>query len=99
LSILPFDQLRSRLCGPSFTPADADYETSREIWNRLYDRRSSAVVRCESVSDVVASVRFAREYDLEIAVRPRDILKYSQEHFRSIGMANRRSNEDPSIRK
>jgi FAD/FMN-containing dehydrogenase len=51
------------------TPADADYETSREIWNRLYDRRPRAVVRCQSASDVVAAVRFAREYDLEIAVK------------------------------
>ena len=69
MSDLPFDQLRSRLCGPLITPADADYETSREIWNRLYDRRPRAVVRCESVSDVIAAVRFAREYDLEIAVK------------------------------
>ena len=66
---LPFDQLRSRLCGPLITPADAGYETSREIWNRLYDRRPRAVVRCKSASDVIAAVRFARKYDLEIAVK------------------------------
>jgi FAD/FMN-containing dehydrogenase len=51
------------------TPGDADYDASREIWNRLYDRRPRAIVRCESASDVVAAVRFAREYDLEIAVK------------------------------
>ena len=51
------------------TPADADYETSRQIWNRLYDRRPRAVVRCESATDVIAAVQFAREYDLELAVK------------------------------
>ncbi len=65
LSHLPFDQLRSRLCGRLITPADANYETSRETWNRLYDPCPRAVVRCESASDVIAAVRFAREYDLE----------------------------------
>ena len=69
MSRLPFDQLRSRLRGRLVTPEDADYETSREIWNRLYYRRPRAVIRCESASDVIAAVRFAREYDLEIAVK------------------------------
>ena len=69
VSHLPFDQLRSRLRGPLITSADVNYETSREIWNRLYDRRPRAVVRCESANDVIAAVRFAREYDIEIAVR------------------------------
>jgi FAD/FMN-containing dehydrogenase len=69
VSHLPFDQLRNRLRCPLLTAADADYETSAEIWNRLYDRRPRAVVRCESASDVIAAVRFAREYDLEIAVK------------------------------
>jgi len=52
-----------------FTPADAGYETCREIWNRLHDRRPRAIVRCESTSDVIAVVRFAREYAFEIAVK------------------------------
>ena len=69
MSHLPFDRLRSHLRGPLITPADAEYETSYEIWNRLYNRRPRAVVRCESANDVIAAVRFAREYGLEIAVK------------------------------
>ena len=69
MSHFPFGQLRGRLCGPLITPADAGYDTSREIWNRLHDRRPRAVVRSESASDVIAAVRFAREYDLDIAVK------------------------------
>jgi FAD/FMN-containing dehydrogenase len=35
----------------------------------LYDRRPRAIVGCESTSDVIAAVRFAREYDFELAVK------------------------------
>jgi hypothetical protein len=47
----------------------AQYDVSREIWNRCFDRRPSIIVRCTSTADVIAAVRFAREHDLEIAIR------------------------------
>jgi FAD/FMN-containing dehydrogenase len=36
---------------------------------RLFDRRQSVIVRCTSAADVVAAIRFAREHDLEIAIK------------------------------
>ena len=35
----------------------------------MVDRRPAAILRCTSAEDVVAGVRFARESDLEIAVK------------------------------
>jgi FAD/FMN-containing dehydrogenase len=39
------------------------------VWNGIVDRRPAAILRCASPEDVVAAVRFAREADLEIAVK------------------------------
>jgi FAD/FMN-containing dehydrogenase len=64
-----FEALRQQLCGAVILPHDAQYDASREIWNRFFDRRPSAIVRCTSVADVVVAIRFAQEHDLEIAIK------------------------------
>ena len=46
-----------------------DYDIARAVWNGAIDRRPSLIARCIGTADVVAAVRFAREHDLEIAVR------------------------------
>jgi FAD/FMN-containing dehydrogenase len=48
---------------------DADYDTARAIWNGAIDRRPCLIARCIGTADVVAAVRFARDHDLEIAIR------------------------------
>jgi FAD/FMN-containing dehydrogenase len=63
------EALRTKLCGALIVAGDAQYDASREIWNRCFDRRPSGIVRCTSAADVIAAVRFAREHDLEIAIR------------------------------
>src|SRR5919108_923250 len=51
-------------------PADhADYDAARAVWNGAVDRRPRLIARCSATADVVAAVRFARDHDLEIAVR------------------------------
>jgi FAD/FMN-containing dehydrogenase len=47
----------------------ADYDSARAVWNGAIDRRPRLVARCLGPADVVAAVRFAREHDLEIAIR------------------------------
>ena len=47
----------------------ADYESSRAVWNGRVDRRPRLIARCTGAADVAATVRFARDRDLEIAVR------------------------------
>jgi FAD/FMN-containing dehydrogenase len=63
------DSFRGSFAGEIVTPDTAGYDDARRVWNAMFDRRPAMVVRPTSVDDVVAAVRFARERDLEIAVR------------------------------
>jgi FAD/FMN-containing dehydrogenase len=63
------EQVRERVRGEVITPADAGYEDARKVHNGMFDRRPAAVVRCTQTSDVAAAVAFARESELDLAVR------------------------------
>lgn len=58
-----------KLQGQLILPDDREYEQARKVWNGMIDRHPAIIARCETVSDVVASVNFARNHDLLIAVR------------------------------
>jgi FAD/FMN-containing dehydrogenase len=66
---LGIDQLREQVHGEVTTPDDAGYEQARRVYNAMIDRRPAAVVRCANTGDVVAAVLFAREHQLDVAVR------------------------------
>ena len=51
------------------TPDRNGYDDARAVWNGTVDRRPRLIVRCNGTADVAAAVRFARDRDLEIAVR------------------------------
>jgi hypothetical protein len=59
------DGFRGRL----ITSSDFDYNNARAVWNGAIDRRPRLIARCIGTADVVAAVRFARDHDLEIAIR------------------------------
>jgi FAD/FMN-containing dehydrogenase len=64
-----FDELSGSFRGELLQPTSPNYDAARRIWNGAIDRRPACIARCTGVADVVAAVRFAREHDLEIAVR------------------------------
>ncbi|HET9565476.1 MAG TPA: FAD-binding oxidoreductase [Mycobacterium sp.] len=45
------------------------YDDARAVWNGTVDRRPRLIARCSGTTDVAAAVRFARDRELEIAVR------------------------------
>jgi FAD/FMN-containing dehydrogenase len=55
--------------GDLITPDHRDYDDTRAVWNGRVDRRPRLIARCAGAADVAAAVRFARDRDLEIAVR------------------------------
>jgi len=65
----PFTELGSQLRGTLITPEDDGYDAARAVYNAMIDRRPAAIARCRDVADVVTCVRFARQYDVVIAVR------------------------------
>jgi len=63
------ETLREAIRGDVITPADADYDTARVVYNAMIDRRPAAVVRCADAADVIAAVRYATDNGLDVAVR------------------------------
>ncbi len=55
--------------GEVIEPGHAAYDTHREIWNAMVDRRPGLIARCTSADDVAAAIRHARDAGLEIAVK------------------------------
>ena len=55
--------------GDVIGPDHHDYDDARAVWNGSVDRRPRLIARCGGTADVAAAVRFARDRDLEIAVR------------------------------
>ena len=60
---------KTRLRGAVLSPADPGYEDSRTVWNAMIERRPALVARCLGTSDVIESVRFARENDLLLSIK------------------------------
>jgi FAD/FMN-containing dehydrogenase len=55
--------------GEVIAPDDQTYDDSRRVWNAMFDRRPALIVRPTSVADVATAIRYARDRDLEIAIR------------------------------
>jgi FAD/FMN-containing dehydrogenase len=60
---------KSSVRGQMFRNGDSGYEVARKIFNGMIDRHPALIVRCEGVADVMATVNFARDHDLLVAVR------------------------------
>lgn len=63
------DELRFRLQGGVHGPGEAPYDDAVTLFNTMVERRPRLVVACLAVTDVVATLAFARDAGLPIAVR------------------------------
>jgi FAD/FMN-containing dehydrogenase len=63
------DDFATRLHGELLTPEAPDYDQARRLWNGMIDRRPALIARCSGVADIIEAVNFARNHDLQVAVR------------------------------
>ena len=62
-------ELRARLGDHLIMADNPEYDLARSVWNGMIDRRPALIVRCRGAADVMASLSFASEHGLLLAVR------------------------------
>src|SRR6266487_4370162 len=60
---------KANLRGRLIEPGDKDYDEARKVYNAMIHKKPRLIARCADVADVIASVNFARENNLLLAVR------------------------------
>jgi FAD/FMN-containing dehydrogenase len=65
-AVLAFED---HLRGDLVRRGDAEYDDVRALFNAMIDKRPLLIARCVDVADVIATVAFARDHDLPLAVR------------------------------
>jgi hypothetical protein len=61
-------KLASQITGHVITPEMSDYDSSRLVFNRAFDRHPAVIVRCAVPSDVARALDFAQTKNLQVAV-------------------------------
>jgi FAD binding domain/Berberine and berberine like len=61
--------LRETFTGQIVLPRDQEYDAARAVWNGMIDRRPAIVLRPTTAADVSTALGFAREQELDIAVK------------------------------
>src|SRR5438045_7859746 len=61
--------LRERVRGEVIGADDAGYHEARKLYNAMIDRRPQLIARCVDAGDVIAAVGYARENELDVAIR------------------------------
>jgi len=57
------------ITGKVILPGENGYDEARAIWNGMFDKKPSLIVRCLNSRDISQAVMFARENQLRIAVK------------------------------
>jgi FAD/FMN-containing dehydrogenase len=69
MEILKTETLKQTLRGGLLERDDPGYSEACKLYNGMIDKRPLMIVRCSDVADVIASVQFARDNRLLLAVR------------------------------
>jgi FAD/FMN-containing dehydrogenase len=59
----------TRLTGRVVFPSDPDYDDARMDFNPRFSKKPRAIVFCQTVSDIVNAVKWARENGVQISIR------------------------------
>jgi hypothetical protein len=62
-------EFKSQLRGDLIQPHDPRYDTERQVYNAMIDRKPRMIVKCADVADVMAAIHFARKQDLQVSIR------------------------------
>ena len=62
-------ELQPLLRGTYVDPSAPEYDEARALYNAMIDKRPAGIVRCADAADVIAAVRYAREHEMQVAVR------------------------------
>jgi hypothetical protein len=62
-------ELRNSLRGALLLEGSDGYDTSRKIWNGMFDKHPALIARCEGAADVKNAIDFGRDHNLLMAVR------------------------------
>jgi FAD/FMN-containing dehydrogenase len=65
----PYPDLAAALRGDLILRDSPEYDAARAVYNAMINKHPAAIARCRDAADVVACVNFAREHDIEIAIR------------------------------
>ena len=60
---------RGSLHGGALLLGEEGYDSARQLWNGMVDKRPAMIARCSGTADVINSVNFAKENSLVISVR------------------------------
>ena len=63
------ESLRAMMRGELLEASHAGYDATRVVWNGMINRRPALIARCRNAADVAASVSFARDHGLGLAIR------------------------------
>ena len=63
------EAFRKGLRGELLEAEDADYETVRQLYNAMIEKRPALIARCVDAADVMTAVDFARDNEILMAVR------------------------------
>ena len=69
MSVGSIDKLKQKVRGAVIEAHDPAYESATAVFNAMIQKRPRMIVRCADVADVIASVDFARENGLLLAIR------------------------------
>lgn len=63
------EQLKLTLRGNVFTPEEAGFAEAAAVWNKTITKQPDIVVMPENTEDIIDTVKFARQYNIPLAVK------------------------------